>query len=468
MYSDAIGMPRVVVLGISLDLYGKVLPEYYDRQREQLKRFVAEFDGRMAVEKGVFCHRPEQVASAIHAAESAAADALLLVPLSYTTSMTTVPALLETNLPVLVWNTQEATEIRDDYGFDDLLMNHVPQGTQDITSVLVARGKRFGMVSGHYRDESALAELADWCCAARAARAAKRSRVGLMGGAFPGMGDFGVDLTRMELEWGPRVVPVSVARLLNEREAVSESEVRAEMMANRERYEFAPDVTDEIHAMSVRLGAALRKIAEAEELDAFTMNFLDLIEEKRLGTLPFLGINKLVGEGLGVSGEGDVKTAANMAQLRRLCGIANFTEIYTIDYKADRMMMTHMQECNPALARKDRKVRIVKKDFWAPGIAPYAGMHFTLEPGDVTLAALAGNPDGALSYLVYETRIRDMGPLPNFDIPHWITELDEPAGEFLTRYSEKGGPHHLAAVPGRMAGRIEKLARLQGAECRWI
>jgi len=47
--------------------------------------------------------------------------------------------------------------------------------------------------------------------------------------------------------------------------------------------------------------------------------------------------------------------------MRQLCGEANFTEIYTVDYLQNRMMMTHMQECNLALARKDRKIRLVPR-----------------------------------------------------------------------------------------------------------
>ena len=56
--------------------------------------------------------------------------------------------------------------------------------------------------------------------------------------------------------------------------------------------------------------------------------------------------------------------------------------------------------------------------------------------------------DERFYYITYETKIRDMPPFKNYDVPHWVVELDEPAGAFLTRYSMAGGPHHLAAVPG--------------------
>jgi L-arabinose isomerase len=178
--------------------------------------------------------------------------------------------------------------------------------------------------------------------------------------------------------------------------------------------------------------------------------------------LPFLGINKLMGGGLGYAGEGDAVTAAHMAQMRQLCGAANFTEIFTVDYAGNRMLMMHMQECNPALTRRDRKVRLVRKDFWAPGVQPYVGMYFTLEPGPVTLTCITSDEQGGLYYIAGEGRIVDRQPLAKLDVPHWIVELDEPVGEFLTRYSMAGGPHHLVAVPGHRASMLGKLAHLQG------
>lgn len=71
--------------------------------------------------------------------------------------------------------------------------------------------------------------------------------------------------------------------------------------------------------------------------------------------------------------------------------IAQDRERYEVAPELDES--THRsQECNPALARQDRKIRLVKKEFWAPGIQPYAGMLFTLEPGPVTLTSLCVGP----------------------------------------------------------------------------
>jgi L-arabinose isomerase len=298
--------------------------------------------------------------------------------------------------------------------------------------------------------------------AARAAQAVQQLRVGLLGTPFQDMGDFGVDTTLMLSQWGPYVIQLSLAKFHALISKAPAAEIRRMQEADRERFSIAPDLDAETHCESLRAEWALRQLVDTERLDAFSMNFLDVIEDGRFSVMPLYAVNKLIADGLGYAGEGNVSIAAHMAQMRQLCGEANFTEIYTVDYLHNRMMMTHMQECNCSLARRDRKVRLVKKPFWAPGIAPYVGMHFTLEPGPVTLTNLTTDGHGKFYYLAYETKIIDRPPYPRYDVPHWVTELAEPVGDFLTRYSCAGGTHHLISVPGHQADTLRKLAHLQG------
>lgn len=454
--------PRVAVLGLSLELYQRAIPGYMERLEQQLQRFVTPLRPYAEVLATTLCHTAHHVAEATTKAERSNCDAILLVPVSYTASGMALASAIGTTLPIVVWNTQEARTVTETYCFDDLLMNHVAQGTQDLTNALWRAGRVFGMESGHCEDVSAIGRLAEWLRAARTLRFARSLRVGILGHAFEGMGDFAVDETTMAARWGPTVVRLSIPRLAELAAQATPDDIAASIARDRSTFDVAPEVSADVHAASARLEWALRRLVEENRLDALTFNFLDIIDDGRFDTLPFLGVNKLIGEGLGYAGEGDVVTAAHMAQMRQLCSDANFTEIFTVDYDAHRMLMMHMQECNPALARRDRKVRLVRKDFWAPGIRPYAGMHFTLEAGPVTLTCLTTEPTGRMRYVACEARIADRPPLPQLDVPHWLAELDEPVGEFLTRYSRAGGTHHLVSAPGSHAAAVEKLACLQG------
>ena len=454
--------PRVAVLALFLEFYQEKLAGYGDRVQAQLAKFQAELADFCVIESSRLCWLQDHLLDEIRAAETRNADALLVIPMCYTASLMTLLPLLRTALPVVIWNTQEALGISDEYTADDLLMNHVTQGTQDVTNVLVRTGRVFGMESGHYQDRDALARLGEWLDAARAAQAARSFRVGLLGQPFQDMGDFGVDETLMAAGWGPQAVHLGIIDFVRLIDDVDANAVNAVVAADHDRFDIDPGLSVETHRASVRLELALRQLVDQHRLDAFTMNFRELTDDGRCPTMPFLGINKLMADGMGYAGEGNITTAAHMAQLRRLCGVSTFTEIYTVDYPRNLMVMTHMQECNPAMARQDRKVRLINKEFWAPGVQDYTGMHFTLEPGPVTLTTFTSGADGNFYYITYETTIRDMNPFPAFDVPHWVVELDEPVGDFLTRYSLAGGPHHLVAVPGHRTAAVQKLACLQG------
>lgn len=457
--------PKVAVIGLSLELYHQTWPDYIARQEKQLKKFISGIEESVEILFHSVCYLAEHVENKVLLARNSHADALLVVPMCYTASYMSVPILLETNIPLIIFNTQELYEVRDGFDDDDLVMNHVIQGTQDITNMLVRGNKIFGLVSGHYQDDNAINDLIEWLDAAKTFKCTKRSRVGLLGSPFQDMGDFGVDETMMGTKWGPHVIYLSLGRFNEIIENIDEGSIDAIVERDRVFFEVEEKLSETTHRNSAKLELALRKLIEENHLDAFTMNFQDIVNDGRFNAIPFLGINKMLSEGLGYAGEGDVARAALMSQMRQLCGKANFTETYTIDFKRNLILMDHMQECNPAFARKDRKIRLIHMDFWAKGIGPYAGMYFTLEPGPITLVTITTKSDGSFYYVCYETKIFDAEPLKNFFKPHWFIQPDESVGNFLTRYSMTGAPHHIIAVPGHCAGKIKKLAVLQNFEC---
>jgi len=457
--------PRVAVIGLSLPLYAQKLPDLMPTYDRQLALYVEALNGKLLVEQVCHCRNQDEVDRAVSRAVTEEADALLVVPLCYTASMMSVPSLMQSGLPIVVWNTQEALSFGADYDFDTLLQHHTAQGVQDVASVLRREGAMFTVESGHYQDQVVICRLATWLNAARVHRLARKMRIGRIGGAFADMGDFSIDPETIKQQWGAVVVELANDELVAAARDVTPDSLNTAMQHDRQVYETDADVDDALHERSVRMELGLRQVVDQHELDGLSVNFLSMLDDEQTLCLPFLGINKLMGEGLGYAGEGDVLTAMHMAQMRQLCGLATFTEIYTIDYLNNRLMMSHMQECNPAMARSDRKIRLVRKAFWSPGANDYVGMHFTLEPGPVTLVSIVRHLDGTFGYVFSEQTIDDIVPLAKFDIPHWIVRLDQPAGDWLTRYSLEGGMHHLVGVAGHCADRLRALAHWQGMTC---
>ena len=458
--------PKIAVLGLSLELYLSTNPaDYVDKQESQLGKFISGLKGNVEILSHKVCYITEQIDKEILQAKNKDADALLVVPMCYTASLMSVPSLIETDIPIVIFNTQELYEINDDFSDDDLNWNHTIQGTQDVTNILIRGNKNFGMETGHFNDDRTIKNLTEWLDAARTAKFAKKIRVGTLGTPYQDMGDFGVDESSMKTKWGPHLIYLSFGRFIEIFKTINEDSMDDILKKDREFFEIDEKLSEETHRTSIKLELALRKVVEEKNLDAFTMNFGDISNDGRFPTIPFLGINKMMSEGLGYAGEGNYTIAALMSQMHQLCGGANFTETYTVDFKRNLILMDHMQECNPAFARKDRKIRLIHMDFWAKGIGPYAGMHFSLEPGPVTLVNITTKPDGVFYYVCYETEIFDMQPLKNFSKPNWFIKTGEDVGTFLTRYSMAGGHHHMVAVPGHCANKIRKLAVLQNFNC---
>ena len=73
-------------------------------------------------------------------------------------------------------------------------------------------------------------------------------------------------------------------------------------------------------------------------------------------SLPFVAASRLMAEGIGFGGEGDLIAAAATAFFNWLNPPASFSEIFTIDFAGDSLFMSHMGEANVGMARRDRKV----------------------------------------------------------------------------------------------------------------
>ncbi len=458
--------PRVGLLGLTLEFYETLAPELRpDREawvRGSLIPALAPF--AEAVFPGA-AWTAGQVERQLAEFEARGLDAVVVVLLAYAPSLIAAPALARTRLPVIVWNTQELWAV--DGGYDDaaLLRNHGVHGTQDLCNVLVRQQAVFHYVTGHVRDAAAMEELADALHAARAVRHLRRARLGLMGYPFPGMGDFGLDTTHLATSLGCRWEPLSVADFNRRADAAPAGEVRGLIEQYRRDYEVASEVTAGDLEACARAEFALRAMVAEHRLDAYSYQFLAFGDDDRTETVPFVAAGRLLAEGVGFGGEGDLISAAWSAFLARLQPPASFSEIFTIDFAGDGVLLSHMGECNPAMGRRDRRVRLVRRP--APIVPVRSGqcaLVFSYEPGPATWTCLTLGPRTRWRVIAAPVRIEDFGPLGQLAVPH---SKMRPAGGvrgFLTRYAEAGGPHHAAICFGDARRRLAVAARFLDAD----
>jgi len=455
---------KIGLLGLMLQLYDR-WPEF----KPMLVDFAEELAGRLSPFATVsfpgVCSTREQVDRAVADFEAADVDLIVVVLLTYAPSHIALPALARTRLPVVLLNTQQLQAVTEDTSTMDTNRNHGMHGVQDLANVLLRAGRAFHIVTGHYADGRTLAEVESWSHAARTVSFMRRLRIGLLGYSMEGMGDFGLDETAFLTQIGAQVHHLAMKDVAQRAKAAPNDVIARQMAEDRSRFRLQEGITATEHEASARLEWALREILREESMHAFAAHFLAVSQDGWLDTLPFLAASKLLAEGYGYGGEGDVTSAAAVAMMVELVGAANFTEMFTMDFAANSVLMMHMGEANWTMARKGEPIHLLRSALGLVDVrvAPLL-LAFNLEPGEATLVSLTTGASGRIKLVVTEGEVVDFGYIPDLGRPHFKFRPSSDLSHFLTRFSEEGGSHHQAMAYGRWADKLEKIAVLLGVE----
>lgn len=458
---------QVGLLGLMFDLYDRV-PDLKLRMASFAEELVQILSPFADVDFPGVCNTREQVDQAVAGFEATDKDLILVVLLTYAPSHIALHALLHSRLPIVILNTQQLPAITQETTSQQTLENHGVHGVQDLCNVLLRAGQDVHLITGFYRDEMTLNEIAGWFQAAAAIRFLRQMRIGLLGYPMEGMGDFGVDETALLAQIGPRVHHLAMKAVAERAAAAPQDEIEQALDEDRQRFRIAEGVTEAEHAASERLTWAVRSLLQEQGLHGFAAHFMAVGEEGWLDTLPFLAASKLLAEGYGFGGEGDVTSAAAVALMAHLAGSANFTEMFSMDPAGDAVLMMHMGEGNWKMARKDEPVHLLRSTLGLVDlrVAPLL-LAFSLEPGPVTLLSLTTVANGKLRFVVTEGEVVDFPYVADLGRPHYKFRPESPDGlsGFLNRFSLAGGSHHQALAYGHWAATLEKIATLLGIPC---
>jgi L-arabinose isomerase len=459
--------PRVGLLALTLEFYEQLLPELREKRERWLREAVLPKLTAVAdvqFDRAVFTC--EGIESAVQGFEAGGMDAVVVICLTYSPSQLALPALRRTRLPILVWNTQELLSVGADFDVGKMIDNHGVHGTQDLTSVLVQHGVPFQYLTSHPSDPEGLRKIGDFCIAAAAVAGLRRLRVGLLGYPFPGMGDFAVDTSHIAATLGCQWTAIPVEEYIHRAIAARADEVDLVKEDYRFQYDVAADVTEADLDSTARAELSLRAIVRERHLDAFSYQFLAFGEDERTETLPFVAASRLMANGVGFAGEGDMMGAIGTWLLGRLQPPATFSEVFTIDFAGNALFMSHMGEANVAMVRTDRRVPLVARP---QPITRTRGRQLalvtSLRPGPATLFALCRGPNQRWRLIASRMEIEDYGPLAEMCVPHFkLRPVSGDVREMLTEYAQAGGPHHNAVCFGDATPRLRAAAELIGAD----
>ncbi len=453
--------PRIGLLGLMLELYDKSHPDLRPGQEQFAGQLAAKLDEFAQITFTGIVNTRAGVEQAMAAFEAAEVDLIVVVHFSYSPSLIAMQALIRTNRPVVLFNTQRKRGIGDDFSNQDVLENHGMHGQQDLANVLVRAGRSFGVVTGYWEDRDTLQELAEWAQAAVAARRIKETEIGLLGYPFQDMGDFGVDETAFMAQVGCHVQHIGLDELAEALRQAPEADLHDIVASDKQNFDISPDLSEDEHLASARSEWALRKVVADRGLDALAIHYEVLGADPRFTALPFAGVTKLITEGLGFGGEGDVTSAAGVTAMHYLTGLSTFTEMFCMDFDGGALLMSHFAEGNLHFAAG--KPQLVRREGWVGSGGVSSSLAFDFAPGPVTMVNLTVGAGGRAKLIATTAEILDYA-LPDGSTPHCKLQPNYDLNIFLDSYLYHGGSHHVALVRGDELPLLDKFAGLMALE----
>lgn len=465
-------IPSVRLIPALADLYRRHRPEMSERFANRWKGVVEEMFGEAAaVSIAPVVHLESEFREAVARAERDDVECLCVLLMAYTPSGELIEPLVETKLPLLILSTAWDATLPENMDAEHLLRDQAAHGVMDLTNALRRRHRPFAVVAGHPDIGDFNERVREAVRAAAGARISRTARIGQVGTFFPGMLDFTYDSKNQREHMGFEVAPVAADALVESARAISKSELDAESEWIADRCVAEESLTAAELEAGARISAALRATVLSERLDGVGLSFISLLEAGA-ESLPFMGAARLMAEGIGYAGEGDVLTAVLQAILRRACGESGFTEWFCPDYERGEILLSHMGECNMALARGDEPIRLRPRPFAWGSCQRVPVPVFQLRPGRVTIASLSESPppDGQTGFQLVTT-VGDVvdGPVfPNLVVPHSRIRLDGSLEAFIEAYSYAGGGHHAALVYGDQRRALQMIGRFTGINVREV
>ena len=450
---------KIGLLPLYIQLYEECAPAYHDpAQRAVDTAAEALRKCGFEVESTSLCHVKPEISAAVRKFEGSGCRVLVTLHAAYSPSLEAIEALVDTDLPIVVFDTTPDAEFGFDFG-GKLMLNHGIHGVQDMCNMLLKHKKRFLIRAGHIGDANFMARMKQAVLAAAAAYKMTHARVGNVGGIFAGMGDFQVPdgtfgMTRVNYADSPDYVP-------------GDAEIERELAEDRKNFNISPELPEAVRRLTVKNGLRLRSWIAAQKLDAFTVNFLNCGPEIGFENVPFLECSKAMARGVGYAGEGDMLTALFCGALMQSNPDTTFSEMFCPDWTGNRIFLSHMGEMNSALMDQMPYLALRK---WKFGTAADTAVATgCLRSGKAALANLAPGADGKFTLIAAEVGLTAQNDRDLTDMRGWMTPPGNmPVAEFLEAYSRLGGTHHLVLSYGGDLQLLADLAHLMGWDFRML
>lgn len=453
---------RVGILPVMLELYDRLAPTLGGQLEAFAREVAAGLSGDgLEVTATELAITEAQIRAAGEALTKQQVDLLVLAHVSYARSGPILRALKDSKIPLLLWPLQPMDALEPEgYTFDVVLANHGMHGAQDLANVLGRRGRRFGILYGHWQNKAIRQTFREWAQAACVVQAMRQSGPIVLGGYFEDMLDLYMDTEAFVQEMGLARTEVATEALLAEAAKIKPESVAEAIAQHRKAFDIHEGLSEAILDKAVRYELALRALLAGQDSKAVAVNFQALCNDPNVTDALHFAASVLMADGVGYGAEGDWVTAAWLRGLLAAGLPASFTEMFSVGYANDRLVLRHWGEGNPSLARSRPLLR--QSSCNDAVLAEWTVVDMEFAPGEVTLINLAAMPTGQGQLLSVRGEVT-ADHLPAVDGPRAVFA---PAGgqvaSLLNAYAEAGGTHHLTLVQGDARPLLDKVSKLTG------
>ncbi len=453
---------KIGLLPCMLDLYNRLSPTANECLTKSFKREISnlETDGLEFTLSSLACTQ-EQVEAECGKLIDKDIDLIVVALAAYCPSGVIAPALLNVNTPILLWPTPTILELDPEkYDPETELLNHGVHAVQDLANTLRKNNKAFGVIHGHWQQESFKEEFENWAKAAKAIRSLQKSNPLQIGGEFADMLDLQIGSDAFIKKLGITHKEVSPDEYHEIWQNVTDEQIEACIKDYRATFVIGDDLDNDLLNKAARGSISLKAVMKKYNSSAAGLNFLGLCNDSRIAEPLHIAGCAIMSEGFGYAGEGDWVTAAFVYAMQQTCGIASFSEIFSVGYANNRILLKHWGEGNFAMAGE--KPNLYKSRCNDLYDAEFATVEFEFEQGEITLLNLNSTPDGSGQIITITGAITD-DHTPKANGPRALFKPDcEDVRTLLTDYAYNGGSHHQALVMEDYTVVAEKICRLAG------
>jgi L-arabinose isomerase len=388
-------------------------------------------------------------------------DGLILSPLMWCEDQIVRAALQGLKgLPLVLWTFSPSASLPQFVPFQSMIQGSGAVCTLQLSGMLRREGYRYRSIVGHAGDEQLWQEIEHSTRAMAVARSLNGLRVGVLPFCCDQMSTIYVDEFELRTRYGVELRYLELERFRKTAQEMTAEQIagmRGEIEASGQKIR----VDERSLTEGIKYALAMEQLMQEEDLRVLAMNDVSQEMHDSFGLRPCLANPRLSAVGAVVSMEVDIAAGVCMYILRRYTGQSPFyTETFSVDYRANALLLGHAGYHDTANADPDVPVEIVP-DVEYENSDRFSGAvsFFKYRSGPVTVVNSVWDGQKLKWVLVEGQSVA--GPAKMDGNSHLFCALDVPVREFFRRSVESGVSQHWIVISGKhgdaLSGLCEQL-----------